>query len=88
MTTKNITQREARALQRRVAELESRDEDRRSAWVRDYPDGTHIGSVVLSDVDAAKVRTARLLQHAIVVTNGDRNEIHLYALPVPKEPNA
>jgi|GEM_PF-1618560 len=88
MTTKHITQREARALKWRVAQLEQLEEDRRNRWVRDYPDGTHLGSIVISDVDAAKIRTARLLEHAVVVTNGDRSEIHLYALPVAKEPNA
>lgn len=37
MTTKRITQREAQALGRRVALLEEREEDRRTAWVKDYP---------------------------------------------------
>ena len=88
MTTKPITQREAQELRKRVAILEQLEDDRRNNWVMDYPGGRHLGSIVISDVDAAKIRTARLLEHAVVVTNGDRGEIHLYALPVAKEPNA
>lgn len=88
MTTKRITQREAQALRQRVAILEQREDDRRNQWVRDYPGGTHLCSIVIGDVDAARVRVARLLEHAVVVTNGDRGEIHLYALPIAKEPNA
>ena len=41
---KTITQAEARRLQRRVAELETAEERRRSAWVTDYPDGVNIGT--------------------------------------------
>lgn len=87
MTTKPITQREARALRARVAELERLEEHRRATWFSDYPDGMHIGSFTVNDVTAAKVRTARLLKHAVVVTNGNVGELHFYALPVAKDPN-
>jgi len=88
MTTKRITQREAQSLRQRVAFLEQMEGDRRNTWVKDYPGGTHICSIVIGDVDAARVRIARLLEHAVVVTNGDRGEIHLYALPVAKDTDA
>ncbi len=88
MTTKRITQREAQALRQRVAVLQQREDNCRSAWVKDYPGGTHLCSIVIGDVDAARVRVARLLEHAVVVTNGDRDEIHLNALPVAKDTDA
>lgn len=88
MTAKRINQHEAQALRRRVIDLEAREEARRSMWVNDYPGGTHIASVTVNDVAAAKIRTARVLRHAIVVTNGTLAEIHFYALPVAKETDA
>lgn len=88
MTTKRITQREAQALRKRVALLEAREDDRRTAWVKDYPGGTYIGSVVLGEGDAARIRTARLLEHAVVATCVNGLEINLYALPVAKDTDA
>lgn len=88
MTTKPITQREARALRARVAELERREENRRGIWFNDYPGGQHIGSFTVSDVAAAKIRTARLLKHAVVVTNGNLGELNFYALPLAKDTGA
>lgn len=82
MTRKPITQREARALQRRVQILEDREENRRSEWVRQYPGGVHISSVLVSEVDAARLRIARKLEHAVVAVNGNGNEILFYALPL------
>ena len=88
MISKTISLREARELQKRVALLEAREEDRRSAWVKDYPGGTHIGSVVLSEADAARIRTARLLSHAIFATCVNGFEINFYALPIAEESKA
>lgn len=88
MTTKPISQREARALQRRVWVLEDREERRRSEWVRQYPGGVHIASVMVSEVDAAKLRIARKLEHAVVAVNGDGNELLFYALPIAEESKA
>jgi hypothetical protein len=88
MTTKPITQREARALKARVAELERREENRRGNWFNDYPGGHHIGSHTVSDITAAKIRTARLLKHAVVVTNGNVGELNFYALPLAKDTDA
>lgn len=85
MSTKTISQREARALQRRVDLLEAREENRRSEWVRQYPGGAHIASVMVSEVDAAKLRIARRLEHAVVAVNGNGNELLFYALPIAKE---
>ena len=88
MTTKPISQREARALQRRVDLLEASEENRRSEWVRQYPGGVHIASITVSEVDAAKLRTARRLGHAVVAVNGNGNELLIYALPIAEEPKA
>jgi hypothetical protein len=87
MTTKRITQREAQALRARVHDLEVRENNRRKQWVRDYPDGVHIGAMNALDTTAARIHTARLLGHAVVVTD-DGNTLNFYALPVAKEPNA
>jgi hypothetical protein len=87
MTTKRITQREAQALRRRVADLETREQNLRATWASSYPDGTHFASVLLDDVTLARVATARRLGHAIVATH-DRNTLNLYALPVAKDTDA
>ena len=88
MTTKPITQREARALRARVAELERREKNRRGTWFNNYPGGQHIGSFTVNDVTAAKIRIARVLKHAVVVTNGNSGELHFYALPLAKDIDA
>ncbi|KAF1008944.1 MAG: hypothetical protein GAK28_00576 [Luteibacter sp.] len=84
MTRRAISQKEARALQQRVHELEVKENNRRKQWVTEYPDGVHIGSLSVSDVTFARVRTARLLGHAVVVTEAN-NEINFYALPIVSE---
>lgn len=88
MNAKTISQREARALQRRVDLLQDIEERRRNEWVRQYPGGIHIASVVVSDVDAAKLRIARKLEHAVVAVNGNGNELLFYALPIAEESKA
>lgn len=55
-----ISQREARRLQRRVAELERRIRTEHATYGRDYADGAvNIESVTLTELEAAKVRTRR-----------------------------
>lgn len=77
-----ISQREARRLRKRVAELEEADRVRRSAWHSDWPGGVHLtGFVAHSDI-VAQVKTARKLGHAVVVTNTGDN-LQLYACKLP-----
>jgi hypothetical protein len=82
--TKPISQREARALRRRVQELEDTIDRQRNAWATDWPNGTHLGSVNYGapNVLVAAARTARRLGHAVVVTCNDDNQMELYALPL------
>lgn len=87
MTRKTISQREAQALRRRVADLETREQNLRTTWASSYPNGTHFATVLLDDVTMARVSTARRLGHAVIATH-DRNTLNLYALPVAKDTEA
>lgn len=78
---KAISQREARALKKRVAELEDAEDRRRNAWIYDYPGGVHIGSMAADLDDRTKVIVARKLGHAVVCVAAD-GVIRLYALPL------
>jgi hypothetical protein len=83
MKKKPISQREARALQKRVAALESAERDRRRAWSKDWPNGVHLTTVKMSEGTSAvrELHTARKLKHAVVaVPDVDTNSITLYAV--------
>lgn len=86
--TKPISQREARALRKRVQELEGIIDRQRFAWATNWPGGTHLGSVNYGEpnVLVAAARTARRLKHAVVVTCDDDNRMELYALPLGSRP--
>lgn len=80
---KQISQREARELRRRVAELEMERVQMFADWVRDYPNGVHIASIrdaPVTVITVAKINTARRLGHAVVVTDSG-DELRFYALP-------
>lgn len=81
-----ISQREARRLRKRVAELESAESDRRNRWVRDYPGGAQIATGTFSADSrvVTAINTARLLKHAVVATAGDDGVVRFFALPVGK----
>ena len=72
----------ARRLRKRVEELERRENKLRNRWEFNL-DGVHIGS--LKAVECLQVRTAiitaRLLQHAVVVT-ADDTTLRFFALPI------
>ena len=78
-----ISQHEARALRRRVNELETVLDRQRNAWALEWPGGVHITSLVHNDT-AALVMLARKLGHAVVVTTY-RGELQFRALPIAKE---
>lgn len=81
-----ISQREARALKKRVAELEDAEYRRRSAWVSQYPGGAYLKSMAINEIEWNIVRTARKLKHAVVVIESQNTyELHLYALPPAKD---
>lgn len=83
---KPISQREARALKKRVAELETAEDGRRSRWALTYPGGVHLGSLPRNTEDwfFQRLETARMLSHAVVATTKD-GAIHFYALPLPRK---
>lgn len=86
MPQKAISQAEARALKKRVDELDDAEENRRNKWIRDYPGGTNIATLTWSDAQLtiAQIDTARLLGHAIVVVNDGHRGLRFYALPIAK----
>lgn len=80
-----ISQREARRLKKRVDELERNQEHMRNRWRSDWvPGWINIDSFVLSDIQFARVSTARALKHAVVMVPADNgNEVRLYAERLP-----
>lgn len=79
---KPISQREARELKRRVAELEAMEDRRRNAWADSYPGGTNIATLNIPDSARSEIRVARLLKHAVVVTLSSDGSMRLHALPL------
>jgi len=75
-----ISQREARRLKKRVAELEQKERDQRSNWCRTYPGGICLGTWTM-DVDwfRGRLEAARMLGHPLVVTL-DQNKASFYAV--------
>lgn len=88
MAGKMISQREARQLRKRVIQLEDEERKRRARYGRDYPGGTHLGSITWHgpDFTASAAYTARLLGHAVVVVASEKQELQLYAIPHPDMP--
>ncbi|TXH55117.1 MAG: hypothetical protein E6Q97_09450 [Desulfurellales bacterium] len=79
---KKISQVEARALRRRVAELERRDEIRNGRFSSEYPGGVNLGSVSWAN-DAhlsSAVYTAQMLGHAIVAKATGKHAFNLFAV--------
>jgi len=79
-----ISQREAKRLRARVRELERQEDLRRRSWVYDWPGGFKI---VQYKLDAwhpvpTAIRTARKLQHAVVVTASDDGMLRFIGLPL------
>jgi hypothetical protein len=60
--TKKISQREDRALRKRVKELEDKARRVKNNW-----GGTRLHSWTLSETDYARVKTANLLDHTVIV---------------------
>jgi hypothetical protein len=78
-----IPQREARALRKRVAELEGVIRMERGTWATDWPGGVYIGTVNWDNetTTGAAVHTARRLGHAVVAVSDGSRRFNLYALP-------
>lgn len=83
--TRRISQREARALRKRVRELEALQRRQRTVWGEEWPDGTIIGRLQLDapSLQIQAVQTARRLKHAVVaVPVNDNKALVLFALPL------
>lgn len=86
--TKQISQREARALRKRVARLEEYFGQQRRAYASEWPGGVHLGGMTWQqDNDlASAVYVARRLGHAVVVVANGNHRIELYAIALGKLP--
>jgi hypothetical protein len=80
-----ISQREARRLKKRVAELEQA-ERRRRLGLLDYRHGTHLVTFDAQTHIAWIVKTARDLGHAAVLVFGDGGRLEVYGVKHPSEP--
>jgi len=79
-----FSQREARRLWKRVAELEKAEQARLRRWATDWPGGTEIARCEFSNSDAAvAIRTARRLKHAVVALADDDDTLRFVALSLP-----
>lgn len=75
-----ISQRQARAYRKRMIEAESALKMQRNRWGSDWiPGWKNIECVKVGPETYARVATARLLEHAVIVTVGNQNELRLYA---------
>lgn len=80
-----ISQREARRLRKRVKELEKVLINQRRVYAQDWTDGTEIASATFAeDAVPTAIRTARRLNHAVVVVGNETRTIRFIALPHPQ----
>ena len=78
----HISQREARQLRKRVAELERMIRQQNNRYAADYPGGVHLGSVSWEQAThlASAVYTARQLRHSVVAVSDGERRFDLYAV--------
>lgn len=74
-----ISQREARRLKKRVAELEDVERRRLNNWSREWPQGIHLCTLRLQPEHAAVLRTALKLKHFVVVKFDGEVDAMFYA---------
>jgi hypothetical protein len=79
---KRISQIKARAMRKRIDELEKVLSDQRGAWCREWPGGVHLTSITVGSTAFATVQTARKLNHAVVAVCSNGSDLALYALPL------
>ncbi len=85
MSRTRISQREARRMKKRIAELENVFAQQRNAWVSEWPRGVHISSLTCPTDATAAIRITRKLGHAVVCTTGrSADVVDFYALPLAK----
>ena len=83
--TKPISQRQAREYRRRANELEDQLDSQRRRWNAEYVGGTHLGTLTYErDWFIGRIESARMLGHAVVVTEEGDGKLKFYALPHAK----
>lgn len=75
-----ISQREAKRLQQRVREVEAVLNLQRNAWNNAWPMAVHLETIRVDSDTYRSCLTARKLNHAVVVTTANYNQIALYAM--------
>ena len=81
---KQISQREARRLRKRVVELEQQASARLYRWAQEWPGGVAIGSEILDPKTHTAIVTVRTLRHAVVALPGVNNSVTFMALELPR----
>lgn len=77
-----ISQREAKRLQKRVAVLEDVIIGQRNRYLAQFPHGFHIGTITRErDNLAGRIEAARILGHAVIVTEQNTGTLEFYAMP-------
>ncbi len=78
---KRISQREARQLRKRVAELERRQFLNNRLWSAEYPGGVHIATEQFNAENYARIETALRLGRAVVAKpTGKDRYVYLYGV--------
>lgn len=88
MTTKRISQREARSLRARVQKLTLHLKNQRYRYASEWPGGVCLGTFLYAadDARASAVHTARRLKHAVVAVDNGEREFKLFAIPFGELP--
>lgn len=77
-----ISQREARRLRQQVRQLLDEREMQRRTWGRAYPGGAHLGAITAErGYLVGRIEAARMLGHAVVVTENNDGKLMFSALP-------
>lgn len=74
-----ISQREARRIKKRLADMEEAERRRYSKWCSDFPGGTHMQSLTLSEIPAATLNATSRLGF-VMVGKIDGNILNVYAV--------
>lgn len=78
---KRISQRQARANAKELEALQRDNRSRMARWGADWPGGVHLETLILHEIDAARIDTARALGRAIVLRpEGRDNRYMVYAV--------
>ena len=77
---RKIGQRQAQYYRKQYLELQKLLADQKNRWKSDWvPGWTNIASIRLEPADFAKIATARLLGHAVVVQVQYSDQVNFYA---------